>query len=206
MVWKVSHCFCINPLCNVWKRDRESTQRRWAELSACGWSPCRWPQRCWPRSCSSNWGRVACAHSAGLGLPQKGLVGSVTGVREVKKGWRGPGGFASSGWALANSSLVASLQLFCATCSLQPGLGELCREDFGPGFGHPWGQSSHKDQYLSKVPALRTPGFCEHQRANSLVLEPSCKNSLELWAFLSLPAHLHLQLSSRREILIALGW
>lgn len=144
MVWKVSHCFCINPLCNVWKRDRESTQRRWAELSACG-ARAGGPSAAGPVTLEQL-GQGGLCPLCGTRAASKVLGGLGHRGEGSQKGWRGPGGFASPGWSLANSSLAASWRLFCTTCSLQPGLRKPCRVDFGPGFGHPWGQSFHRDQ------------------------------------------------------------
>lgn len=75
MVWKVSRCSCTNPLCNIWKRDRESTQRCWADLYAC-----RSPMP----SCSALLGGMACACSVGLRHLQSPWLSQPIGLGQIK--------------------------------------------------------------------------------------------------------------------------
>lgn len=78
MVWKVSHCFCINPLCNIWKRDRESTQRRWADFYACGSPMPPGPSR------STFRGGMACVRSVGPSSLRSPRLSQSVELREVK--------------------------------------------------------------------------------------------------------------------------
>lgn len=149
MVWKVSHCFCINPLCNIWKRDRESTQRRWADFYACGTPMPPGLSR------STIQDGLACADSVGPGLPPKSSVVLVDWVEGSQRGWRGSGGFASSSWSLTNScSLIVMFLPHLFPFRTRSGRGGRFQAWDGQylwgccssEFGHQDGQSSHRDQ------------------------------------------------------------
>lgn len=173
MVWKVSHCFCINPLCNIWKRDRESTQRCWADFYAC-----RSPMQ--PGLSRSTVRRgMACARSVGPGLPPKSSVVSVDWVEGSQRGWKGSGDFASLRLVLGqlfSCSLIVTFlpHLFpLGTWSGRSGRfqawdGWYLWGRCSSGFGHRAGQSSHRDQQSSRVPAPQIPACCIHQRAKPL--------------------------------------
>lgn len=194
MVWKVSHCFCINPLCNIWKRDRESTQRRWADFYACGSPMPPGPSR------STFRGGVACARSVGPSSLQSPRLSRSVELSEVKGVGQDMEALPArvSPWPALLLQLNSDFSaLFLSIRDLEwqgwkisglrwaVSLGMLQRWVWSPGWTIFSQGPCCTDPSLLSIPKGKTSSF----------LKPSHEVFSGLWVFLSVPVHLSREIS-----------